>query len=81
MLLAVAELASFAAVGITSPSLPLYVTGPVGSDEAEAGLAFGAFALTALLLRPVVGRLVDRVGRDRYCGRRVIGAVGLALSR
>ncbi|HSI93227.1 MAG TPA: MFS transporter [Jiangellaceae bacterium] len=61
--LAVADLAYFAAVGISILVLPLYVTGPVGSSTAGAGLAFGAFAVTALILRPVAGRLTDSLGR------------------
>ena len=57
------ELAYFSAAGVAIYALPPYVTGPVGSDTAGAGLAFGAFAVTALILRPVAGRLSDRVGR------------------
>ena len=56
ILLGVADLIYFTAVGVSIHSLPLFVTGPVGSDEAGAGLAFGAFALMALLLRPFAGR-------------------------
>jgi len=80
VLLGIADLAYFTAVGITIHSLPLYVTGPVGSDEAGAGLAFGAFALTALLLRPFAGRLVDRLGRrPLLLAGAVLGGIGLAL--
>jgi hypothetical protein len=50
--LAVADLAYFTATGVAIYTLPLWVTGPVGSDEAGAGLAFGAFAVSALILRP-----------------------------
>ncbi len=61
--LAVADLAYFTATGVAIYALPLYVTGPVGSDKAGAGLAFGAFAITALVLRPITGRLSDSHGR------------------
>lgn len=61
--LAVADLAYFTAVGLAILVLPLYVTGPAGSTTAGAGLAFGAFAVSALVLRPVAGRLTDAVGR------------------
>lgn len=71
--LAVADLAYFTAAGIAILTLPLYVTGPIGSDAAGAGLAFGAFAVTALLLRPVAGRLTDTFGR------RPLLAVGAVL--
>jgi len=43
VLLALADLAYFTAAGVSIYVLPLYVTGPVGSDEAGAGLAFGTF--------------------------------------
>lgn len=63
VLLGVADLAYFSAVGVAVHTLPLYTTGPVGSDEAGAGLAFGAFGVTALLCRPYAGRLADSRGR------------------
>ncbi|WP_166351977.1 MFS transporter [Phytoactinopolyspora limicola] len=61
--LTVADLAYFTAIGMSFLLLPHYVTGPVGSGTAGAGIAFGAFAVTALALRPVAGRLTDTVGR------------------
>jgi predicted MFS family arabinose efflux permease len=61
--LTLADLAYFTAAGVAILALPLYVTGPVGSDAAGAGLAFGAFAVTALVLRPIAGRLTDTLGR------------------
>lgn len=63
VLLGVADLAYFTADGIAIYALPLYVTGPIGSDAAGAGLAFGAFAISALVLRPFAGRLSDLRGR------------------
>jgi predicted MFS family arabinose efflux permease len=61
--LGIAELSYFSAFGVAVFALPLYVTGPIGSDEAGAGLAFGVFAVSALVLRPVAGRLADVYGR------------------
>lgn len=61
--LGVADLAYFVSVGVSIHTLPLYATGPIGSDEAGAGLAFGAFGVTALLCRPYAGRLSDVHGR------------------
>ncbi len=63
VMLGIADLAYFTAVGVAIHSLPLFVTGPIGSDEAGAGLAFGAFGVTALLCRPLAGRLSDTRGR------------------
>jgi MFS family permease len=72
VLLGIAELAYFTSVGVAIYTLPLYTTGPVGSDEAGAGLAFGSFAVTALLCRPFAGRMSDRRGRIPLM---VVGAV------
>jgi predicted MFS family arabinose efflux permease len=76
--LAVADLAYFTAAGVAIYTLPLWVTGPVGSDKAGAGLAFGAFAVSALILRPVAGRLADTRGRrPLLIGGALISAVGM----
>ena len=70
--LGVADLAYFVSVGVAIHTLPLYATGPIGSDEAGAGLAFGAFGVTALLCRPIAGRLSDVHGRKPLL---VVGAL------
>ena len=57
VLLGIADLAYFTSVGVAIYALPLFTTGPIGSDEAGAGLAFGAFGITALLFRTFAGRL------------------------
>ena len=76
VLLGVAELAYFTAIGIAILALPFYVTGPIGSDEAGAGLAFGAFGVTALICRPFAGRLSDLRGRRPLL---IAGALGCGL--
>ena len=63
VLLGIADLAYFTSVGVAIFTLPLFTTGPIGSDEAGAGLAFGAFGITALICRPYAGRLSDDHGR------------------
>lgn len=63
VLLAFADLAYFTSAGVAIYALPLFVTGPLGSNEAGAGIAFGAFAVSALVLRPFAGRLTDTWGR------------------
>jgi predicted MFS family arabinose efflux permease len=76
--LAVADLAYFTATGVAIYTLPLWVTGPVGSDKAGAGLAFGAFAVSALLLRPIAGRLADTRGRrPLLVGGALLCALGM----
>ena len=78
--LGIAELCYFTAFGVALFALPLYVTGPIGGDAAAAGLAVGAFALTALVLRPLAGRLADRFGRlPLLFGGATIAAASLAL--
>jgi predicted MFS family arabinose efflux permease len=78
--LGVAELCYFTAAGVAIFALPLYVTGPIGGDEAAAGLAFGAFALSALVLRPIAGRLADLHGRrPLLIGGALLAAASLAL--
>ncbi|HET7399778.1 MAG TPA: MFS transporter [Intrasporangium sp.] len=59
------DLAYFLAAGLFVYALPLYAVGPVHAAAAGAGLAFGAYSLTALALRPWAGRLSDRFGRRR----------------
>lgn len=80
VLLGIADLAYFTAVGVAIFSLPLYTTGPIGSDEAGAGLAFGAFGVTALLCRPLAGRLSDTLGRrPLLVFGALLAALGMAL--
>ncbi|HEX6246313.1 MAG TPA: MFS transporter [Nocardioidaceae bacterium] len=79
--LSVADLAYFTAAGVAIYALPQYVTGPVGSDRAGAGLAFGAFAVTALVLRPFAGRMSDTRGRrPLLVGGALLGALAMVLT-
>ncbi|WP_397376695.1 MFS transporter [Paenibacillus sp. p3-SID867] len=47
------------------PTLPLYIK-HLGGSETQVGLAAGAFTLTAVVFRPMVGGLVDRYGRRAF---------------
>lgn len=49
-------------VGMLVPVLPRYVTEELGGGEFEVGVAYGVFAVTALLGRPLSGVLADRIG-------------------
>jgi len=81
LMLAVADLAYFTAAGVAIYTLPVYVTGPLGSDEAGAGIAFGAFAVTALVLRPFAGRASDVHGRrPLLIGGALLAAVAMTLT-
>jgi MFS family permease len=61
--IAAASLVYFVADGLTLPIYPVFVTGPLGGDAAALGLVFGAFSVTALILRPWSGTFADKRGR------------------
>jgi MFS family permease len=63
VLVMLSTLAYFTTVGAMQPTLPRYVEGPLGGSSVAVGLTIGAFALTAVLLRPLSGRLSDTRGR------------------
>ena len=58
-----AVLAFFTAGGTVLPVASRFAAGPLGADSIGVGVAIGAFAIAALLLRPVVGWASDRFGR------------------
>jgi MFS family permease len=73
-----ASLAYFIADGITIPILQKFVVGPLGGDRVAVGIAYGAFSLTALVLRPLAGSFSDRRGRrPLIVGGAVLFAVGV----
>jgi MFS family permease len=53
----------FVAAGVVLPVVAPFATGPLHSDEIGAGIAYGAFSVGALALRPLVGWAADRFGR------------------
>lgn len=59
----VACLLAFLGLGTVLPVLPRYVKGPIGSTDVAVGLVTGAFAFTAVVCRPLGGRLADTRGR------------------
>lgn len=77
----------FAAFGASAPVLPEYVRHLGGSDT-MVGFVVGSFALTAVVARPLLGRLGDRRGRRLllisgallttvgYVGHAFTGSVG-----
>ena len=54
---------AFLAVGGVLPVLPRYVRGPIGAGDLAVGIVVGAFAFTAVIGRPIGGRLSDTRGR------------------
>ena len=77
LLVMLSMLAYFTAVGAITPTLPRYVEGPLGGGGLEVGAVIGAFALTAVLLRPLSGRMSDRRGRRILI---VFGGISVGLS-
>lgn len=59
----IAGFTSFLAIGCVLPVLPRYVTGPLNSGPVAVGIVIGAFAVSAIVSRPLAGRLADRRGR------------------
>jgi len=64
--LCAATLFEFLALGVFLVSLPLFLSDELGASSATIGLTVGAFSVSAVVLRPVVGRQADRRGRLRF---------------
>ena len=78
--LAGSALVFFIAGGMVLPVVGPFAIGPLGSDAAGAGLAFGAFAGAALIMRPLVGWAADRFGRrPLLIGGALLSVAALAL--
>ena len=70
-------LCQFAAMGMFFTGIQLYVEDELDGSKAAVGLAVGAFSITAVLVRPNVGRGVGRRGRKPFL---VVGLALLTLS-
>jgi MFS family permease len=71
----VSALLAFLAIGAALPVLPGYVRGPLHGSDLAVGVVVGAFAVTAVVFRPLAGRQADRRGR-----RIVLVAGSLAMA-
>lgn len=71
-----AALLAFVAIGAALPVLPAYVRGPLGASDLAVGIVVGAFAITAVVCRPLAGRQADRHGRRVVL---IAGALAMAL--
>lgn len=65
-LLCAATLFEFTSLGVYMSALPLFVTDELGGSRSSVGLTMGAFAVSAVLLRPFVGQGLDRRGRRPF---------------
>lgn len=79
LLVTASTFAYFTALGIMLPTLPRYVEDELGGGGTAVGVVVGAFAVSAALLRPWVGRLGDRHGRKiLVVGGSAVVAVSVA---
>ncbi|MGG1636192.1 MFS transporter [Paenibacillus sp. NRS-1760] len=65
ILMTIGNLFLFNAFYMLYPTLPLFIK-QLGGNESQVGLAMGAFMLSAVILRPLVGGLLDRFGRRPF---------------
>jgi len=77
LVLCLASLGYFTALGSTWPVVPAFVEHDLGGGGVAVGLSVGAFGFSAALLRPLIGPLGDRRGRRFLL---VLGSVGVATS-
>jgi MFS family permease len=69
----------FSAMGAMLPVIPRYVDKRLGGDDIAVGIAVGALAVGAILLRPLAGRIGDRFGRRVLMigGALIVGSTAL----
>jgi MFS family permease len=77
VLVVVCGLCYFLALAMLTPVLPHYVQDELGFGDAAVGVAVGAFAVGAVVLRTVAGRLGDTLGRRALI---IFGALIVAVS-
>ena len=59
-------LANFLALGMIVAAVPRYLHSELGASRFETGLATTIYFVAALAVRPVIGGLVDRIGRRPF---------------
>ena len=67
----------FLGLNMTLSVLPLFVEGELGGTDAQVGIAVSSFGLAAACIRPIIGPLGDRHGRQRLI---VSGAIVAGLA-
>ena len=61
---------------ILIPTLPIYLS-RLGSTEIEIGILIGAFGISSLVLRPIVGKALSKIPEKKFM---VAGAIFFALT-
>ena len=67
----------FLGLNMTLSVLPLFVEGELGGTDAQVGIAVSSFGLAAACIRPIIGPLGDRHGRQRLI---ISGAIVAGLA-
>jgi MFS family permease len=70
---------NFLAIGILLAAVPRYVREELGGSSAAVGTATTIFFAAALLTRPIVGRVMDRIGRRPFLVWPLVAMALLAL--
>lgn len=72
----------FLGLNMTLSVLPLFVEGELGGTDAQVGIAVSSFGLAAACIRPIIGPLGDRHGRQRLIvgGAIVAGLATIATA-
>lgn len=79
LLTSTAVAAEMLAVGAYNGFLPLFAKEAAGLDAAQIGRIFGVQVVTALLMRPIMGKFSDRVGRRTLILTALCGAGALVI--
>ncbi|MFE5431609.1 MFS transporter [Peribacillus simplex] len=72
IMICLANMCIFMGFQMTMPTLPLFVE-QLGGDDRLVGAVLGIFTFSALLVRPIAGRLLETKGR------RIVFSAGLAI--
>jgi len=77
-----AAAAFFVYVGILVPIIPTFIDDELAAGEIGVGLSLAAFAAAAICARPMIGRLVERIGRRSVMigGSVVAGVAGISMA-
>lgn len=73
ILICMANLLIFTSFYFLLPTLPVFVVRVLKGDEGNVGYIIGVLSLTAVLVRPLAGFLLDAVGRKKILALAVIG--------
>jgi len=81
LLIMLSTFAYFVSVGALQPTLPRFIEGPLGGDDVAVGVGIAGFSLSAVLMRPFVGRISDAYGRKILIvsGGLLVGVATLGL--